>query len=104
MHVRVRDKLSLIAYSSLNRAIQSGQPDQCRYFSSLYLAVDPGNSEAWYLAAIVFAREGQMGQALESLETALDRGFTDRQRMESEVAFRPIQTDNRYQSLLNRIH
>lgn len=104
MHVRVRDKLSLIAYSSLNRAIQSGKPDQCRYFSSLYLAVDPGNSEAWYLAAIVFAREGQMGQALESLETALDRGFTDRQRMESEVAFRPIQTDNRYQSLLNRIH
>lgn len=104
MHCRVQGKLSLIAYSSLNRALQAGMPNESRYFASLYVAIDPGNKEAWYLLALTFAREGKMGQAMESLEKAGALGFRERARLEAETAFAPLRADNRYQTILNQMH
>lgn len=104
MHCRVQGKLSLIAYSSTNRALQAGMQNESRYFSALYVAIDPGNKEAWYLLALTFARDGKMGQAMESLEKSASLGFNERTRLESEMAFTPLHADNRYQTTLNQMY
>jgi pimeloyl-ACP methyl ester carboxylesterase len=104
MHCRVQGKLSLIAYSSTNRALEAGMQNESRYFSALYVAIDPGNKEAWYLLALTFAREGKMGQAMESLEKSASLGFNERTRLEVEMAFAPLHADNRYQTILNQMH
>ncbi|MBS1603899.1 MAG: hypothetical protein JST42_14630 [Bacteroidetes bacterium] len=87
MYQRLEAWLSLAFYSMSNRCINAGINDQGRYYVDLYKKVDPGNSEAWYLSAVLDARGGQQQTAFGELEKAAALGFDDDRRMHQQPEF-----------------
>ena len=103
MLVRITGSLSLGCYMNLNKTIAGGNNETNRYISVVYRAVDPDNSEAWYLAAVIAARDTYNDQALSYLKKAVEKGFTDKDRMISDPAFTSIHSSVAFTQLVTQI-
>lgn len=103
MIARVCGAVSLSTYMSLGRAVSALHTEQGDYFSAIYRLVDPANTEAWYLSAVVAAQEGRMGASLSYLDEAIRLGFRDGERCRREAAFASFRQDNKFQNLINKI-
>ena len=77
MAQRLSAFLSLEFYSYSSHLVSSHDDEAARYFTDLYKLVDPTNSEAWYLSAVLYARGGQRQAAAAELRKAMDLGFND---------------------------
>ena len=97
---RVQGHLSLGIYTTLNCTIAGMRVDQGVYLSTLYRLIDPQNTEAWYLSAVVAMQMGLSGNAMTYLDKAVSLGFKDVGRCRQEPSFAAIQSDNRFQNIL----
>jgi tetratricopeptide (TPR) repeat protein len=66
-----------------------------------YLDRDPGSSEAFYLVATNYAMAGFAGPAIQHLGRAIDLDERARMRVRMDPNFRDLETNNRFQQLLN---
>jgi pimeloyl-ACP methyl ester carboxylesterase len=82
--------LSLAFYSLSNHMIDANDNGGARYFVDLYKMADPGNSEAWYLSAVLDVRENQPAAAESDLHKAAQNGFTDRNRLLRQFEFQGL--------------
>ena len=103
MYKRVLSYLSLAAYMQANGALKAGDLEKAGYFIRVYAIVDTTNPEAPYLEAGWFAEQGKDYEALKSLSKAINLGFTDIKRLESDPAFARINGSPGYESALNRM-
>jgi len=103
MKNRIKGMLSLATYMSLTRSIAALHADQSLYLSHVYRLVDPENSEAWYLSSVTAAQSGNLGQCLDFLDIAIQKGFKDQTRCKIEPAFAAFQSDNRFQQMIYKI-
>lgn len=87
MNKRLEAYLSLAFYSLSNRLINQNQNREAEYFVSLYKLADATNSEAWYLSAILNARNNDGIKAKEDLIIAVALGFNDKERLEQQPEF-----------------
>ena len=88
MRQRLLAWLSLAFYSITNQLLSGSQNEGARHFVDLYKLVDPTNSEAWYLSAILFARAGKQPMTERDLLKAVACGFTDKKRLEQQPEFK----------------
>jgi len=88
MYQRLQAYLSLAFYSISNQLISGNKNTEARHFVTLYEMADPGNSEAWYLAAILDARDNDAKATKDDLEKAVSLGFNDKKRFESQPEFK----------------
>lgn len=88
MYQRLLAYLSLAFYSISNQLIDANQDEGARYFVELYKKADPSNSEAWYFSAILDARANDAKAAIDDLLRAVDKGFTDKNRMLQQQEFK----------------
>lgn len=100
---RVQGFLSLLIYSTLTQSIRALHQEQNNYLSALYRIVDPANSEAWYLSAVVAAQQQQPDRAAGFLDQAVTCGFNDMERCRKEAYFAGMQQDVRFQSVLTKM-
>ncbi len=91
MNKRVLDYLSLVAYMQASGALKQNQVQAADYFCKIYVLVDPTNSEAHYLTAVVNAKQGNQTEAIVSLHKAIINGFSDVPRLQSDSAFISMQ-------------
>ena len=103
MYKRVLSYLSLAAYMQASSALKSGDQEKAGYFIRIYALVDPTNAEAPYLEAGWFAKQGKGEEAMKSLSKAVDLGFTDLKRFESDPAFKRYQGRQDYKTILSRM-
>lgn len=103
MYKRVLSYLSLAAYMQSNNALKSGDREKSGYFIRVYALVDPANPEAPYLQAGWFAGLGKEEEAFKSLSNAVDLGFSDLNRIESDPAFRNMKGRSEYGTILGKI-
>lgn len=87
MYQRLQAYLSLAFYSISNQVINKKAYDQAAYFVVLYKLADPANSEAWYFSAILDAQKNNIVAAKTDLLKAVELGFNDKKRLESEPEF-----------------
>ena len=90
MYQRLEAYLSLAFYSITNQLINSNQNSDAETFVKLYKMVDPTNSEAWYLSAILDARSNNAEATKDNLLRAIANGFSDRIRLEKQPEFQVI--------------
>jgi predicted esterase len=88
MNHRLLAYLSLAFYSFSNRLLNANDDNGARHFVDLYQLVDPTNSEAWYLSAILDAREKNARAAENDLRKAVQNGFRDGHRMQLQPEFK----------------
>jgi len=67
------------------------------------LIVHPDSAEAWYALAVATAAAGNKRSALEALEQAVARGFSDRGRMEGEPLLERLRKDARYRAVVEKL-
>ena len=88
MYQRLQAYLSLAFYSISNQLITANENTQAQHFVTLYKMADSSNSEAWYFAAILAARNKDAKATKDELLKAVSFGFNDRKRMESQPEFK----------------
>jgi len=87
MYQRLQAYLSLAFYSISSQLISQNHNKDAEYFVGLYKMADPTNSEAWYLSAILSARENNSAATKDDLLKAVSLGFNDKKRLEQQPEF-----------------
>ena len=100
---RMLSYLSLVAYMSSNRALAENDTIDARYALQIYEWVDPGNTEVYYLKAVLDARTGNQAAAFIALKTAIDKGFNDKARIQRQPEFQSLQSNREFFDLLQKM-
>ena len=91
MYQRLVAYLSLAFYSLSNRFITDVHNDAAaQHFVALYKMADATNAEAWYLSAVLNARNGNVKATQADLLKAVSLGFNDINRFQQQPDFIPL--------------
>lgn len=103
MYQRLQAYLSLAFYSITNQLIKGNQNSDASYFVNLYKMIDPTNSEAWYLSAILDACDNNAKATEEDLSKAVANGFNDKERFLKQPEFISLGTKINLSSIENKM-
>jgi len=103
LYKRVLSYLSISGYSYSNSALRSGQLDQAQRFITIYMLVDPENTDPLYFQAQLFAMKNDSANALKSLDKAIELGFNDTGKLQSDTIFSKLCSLPEYQKLIDKI-
>lgn len=103
LYQRVLSYLSISGYSYSNSALRSGQLDQAQRFITIYMLVDPENTDPLYFQVQLFAMENDAPNALKSLDKAVDLGFNDTGKLQNDTTFSKLRSMPEYQKLIDKI-
>ncbi len=104
MRQRLRGYMSLTCYTYAGQAIRMKNLHAAEKMVALYSIIDPENSEWAYMRATLYMQLGLNDYAIGMLEKAIDLGFSDRNRLQSDPAFAPLGSDARFTALFARMN
>jgi tetratricopeptide (TPR) repeat protein len=82
---------------------EQGQHDRAIFVLSIAAEIVPDSPDVWFELAAANARKGSKKKAIENLRKAVEKGWTDLARLESEAAFAPLRKDKGYQEVVAEI-
>jgi predicted esterase len=82
---RVRNFLSMAAYSLCNTAMRENDPGKTARLIEIYRIIDPGNPDVFYFSALYYSRSGNPGLAKEYFRKAVSLGFNDLKKAAGEL-------------------
>lgn len=103
LNKRLLGHLGLAVYSYSNNLLRSNQLEMVEKLLAVYQTLEPDNSEAYYLAAMLYARQGKTDASISFLNSAITKGFSDAERISSEPDFQNLKKDSRFISLTSKI-
>ncbi|MBL0328510.1 MAG: hypothetical protein IPP64_03600 [Bacteroidetes bacterium] len=103
VYKRTLDYLSLLAYMQTTNAMQKQNFPASKMFATIYLIIDPANSEAHYLNANILAIEGKEKETIEALDGAIKNGFTDVARVENDALFGKMKENEDFKAILKKM-
>ncbi len=101
MNIRLKNFLSLAAFSYSNSALNTQRLPEADKFLSIYKLVDPKNSEHAYLRTKYFILLSNPVEAEKTLNEAADLGFSDAERLRNEQLFIALQLSEGYQKIIH---
>lgn len=103
MYQRLLGYLSLASYSYANSAIRQNNFGSAPQFLAIYKLADPENSEQPFLAACMYARQGDEQRAITSLQEAIRLGLKDKVKIETEESFNSLRSNPEFNRLLGQL-
>ena len=103
MYHRLLAFLGLVCYSSSQAMLKQEKREEAEKVLMVYRMTEPGNPEADYLLAVLYARKNDKLQTLAYLKSAFDKGFRDKNRITGQVEFEGIRDNAAYFDLLKRM-
>jgi len=100
---RLTGLLSLSCFMNLNHSISSNNSGSMDYFSNLYRIIDPTNTEAWYLSAVVASKKSDLPQVYNYFSRSVSLGFNDFSRAQSDPSFKSLNNDPEFNQIVSRI-
>jgi hypothetical protein len=100
MYTRLLGFASLVSFSYTNQSLKQGDLTAADHFLKIYELVDPDNPDCYYFLACYYVMNKQQDKALLSLKEAAEKGFTDIEKMQNEPAFKEIQNDSIFISIV----
>jgi hypothetical protein len=101
--MRIQSGISLMCYMNLDKTMKANSNQDAYYLSVLYRNIDPENSEAWFLAAVMEARSGNKSRAIDFINTAGKKGFNQRVRINQATEFNALLGDPLFQDAVNKL-
>lgn len=101
--MRIRNGLSLMCYMNLDKTMKANSNQDAYYLSVLYRNIDPDNSESWFLAAVMEARNQNVKAVIDFLSKAISKGFKERNRVHQTADFNFMLGDPSFQEVVNKI-
>ena len=78
------------SYLQCDGALKQDELESARRFIDIFSYIDPGNAGHAYFRALWYAKKEQMNEALKYLNKAMDLGFDDMEKLNSEELFSSI--------------
>jgi hypothetical protein len=99
-----RDKAGRIAAINrrLYRLLEAGKHAECQPLLKQILQIDPSNSVAWYNLACCHSRVGEKDKAVESLDKAVEHGYSGFRHLERDPDLDAIRDTPGYKRLIAR--
>lgn len=99
MNQRLLNYLSMIAYIYTDRALKLNNIEQASKYLSIYEKVDPDNPDMFFFKAVQFAMMKHDKQAISALKTAIDKGFDDFPKLNSEHTFDRLRSNSDFPTI-----
>jgi hypothetical protein len=99
MNIRLKNYLSLVAYSYSNSALNNRRLPEADKFLSIYKLVDHTNSEHAYLRTKYFMIMNNPAEAEKALNEAAKLGFSDTERLRTETLFFILKNSESYKKI-----
>ncbi len=99
MNIRLKNFLSLVAFSYSNSALNNRRLPEADKFLSIYKLVDLKNSEHAYLRTKYFILLSNPVEAEKTLNEAAELGFSDAERLRTETLFITLQNTVAYKKI-----
>ena len=104
MHKRVLNFLSLNVYFQVSGHLGQNNLPAAENFQQIYALVDPENAEHAYLLANIRGRQGKSEAALNALKTAIELGFDDVSRMQTDPDFAGLHGKPEFDDLISKVN
>lgn len=98
---RILAFLGLVSYMQTNTALRQNQILVAEKYDAIYKYVNPKNTEAYYLGALISAKQKNTGKVLKNLKQALLLGFDDLNRINNEPSFAYLSNNQQFIDLIN---
>ncbi len=98
---RILAFLGLVSYMQVNNAIQQNQILIADKYDAIYKYVNPDNPEAFYLGALIAAKQNNTDKVLKNLSQAIAVGFDDFNRLNTNPAFGYLLNNQQFQNIIN---
>ena len=102
--MRAKDKVLIIAFAVCAAFLFGDHLAFTVNFQPTLVSYDPEDSDVLYNVACFYSMAGQVDEALEHLERAVEAGFAFKDWIESDSDFDPVRDDPRYRRLLDRLN
>jgi len=103
MNARILGYLSLACYSYSSNAMKQQNYNAASKYLSIYYFVDQENVDRAFMQACLYARMQNKIGALQSIQEAINYGFTDKAKLMSEESFASLRTSNEFNELAQKI-
>ncbi len=91
--------ISLACYSYTSQLIARDDMAGADHFATIYELADPDNTDQLYFHAVIAARQGDTAKAMKYMQKAVDNGFTDWSKADSEPALATIRGQGSFSRL-----
>ncbi|MGB9617380.1 MAG: tetratricopeptide repeat protein, partial [Desulfomonilaceae bacterium] len=81
-----------------------GRPREAIPWMQKAVDAEPGNPKSWYNLAGMYALAGSPDMAIQSLNRAIDLGYSNYRNAASDPIFESVKNDPRFRKVLDRIH
>jgi hypothetical protein len=103
MRARLRGYISLTCYTYANQAFHTTNLHAAEKMVKVYSIVDPSNSEWAYMQAMLYVKLGLNEYVMPALKQAVELGFRDVARLQSDANFDAFRNDPVYNELVARM-
>jgi hypothetical protein len=103
MYKRVLTYASLVSFSYVNHALSSNKTDLANAYLQIYSLVDPENPDCTYFKACYYSLLQDHYNTIKYLNEAIDKGFSDAEKIKTDPAFAHLQYDSEFSKTVNRI-
>ena len=98
---RILAFLGLFSYMQVNYALKQNQIIFAEKFDAIYKYVNPNNTEAFYLGALIAAKKHNIDNTIKNLKLAFKLGFDDFSRINNEPSFIFLSKNPAFLEILN---
>lgn len=102
--IRLINYVSMVGYMLTSQELKSGETLMAEKFLKIYRLADPSNPDVVFFTGVYFAINKQYKTAIDSLNRAVQMGFSDKARWNSEMSFIPLKDSLRFNDLENKIN
>ena len=100
---RILNYISMVAYMHTDKALKTKNMKYVEYSLTIYRLVDPQNPDLHFLNACYNSLNNHPDKALSDLDTAIQFGFSDKEKLTNTPFLEPLRQDQRYRNMVNEI-
>lgn len=102
--IRLINYISMVGYMLSSKELKSGETLMAEKFLKIYRLADSSNPDLVFLTGVYFAINKQYKTAIDTLNRAVQMGFSDKTKWNSETSFIPLKDSLRFLDLDNKIN
>ncbi|MBI5540841.1 MAG: hypothetical protein HY951_12330 [Bacteroidia bacterium] len=102
--IRLLKYISMVGYMLTSQELKSGETLMAEKYLKIYRLADPANPDVIFFTGVYFAINKQYKTAIDTLNRALQMGFSDKNRWKSESSFIYLRDSLRFIDLENKIN
>jgi len=102
--IRLLNYISMICYSATNQTLKNGDMLNAEKYLKIYKLADIQNPDVPFLSAVYFAINKEYNIAIDSLESAIQLGFSDKNKWRNEHSFFPLKDSIRFINLESKLN